>query len=77
MSADGEFDPGPEFREALRYGAMALVVGRDPDNPEQFGATVFYLEPPAERPRLKIAAVDLARVLRQAADELEAADVPL
>jgi hypothetical protein len=75
MSAPGDIDITREFRNAITYGTVAVVVGPDPDEPGEFGVEAFYIA--ADHARRQIAARDIAAALRLMADSIEADGVPL
>jgi hypothetical protein len=77
VSAAEEFDPAPEFLDAMRYAAFAVLVGPDPDDPDHLSGQVFRLTPTQDRPRRAVAASDGAAMLRQVADELAVDGEPL
>lgn len=78
MSAprEDEFVISPQLREALRYGAVVVTVGPDPDSPEEFLTDFFHIQPD-EMPRRGIPAADIADGLRRMADVIEAKGEPL
>ncbi|WP_433579242.1 hypothetical protein [Nocardia brasiliensis] len=66
-----------DFVDALRYGAVAVVVGHNPDEPDTMRVEAFRLVPPISLPRKMITAADTAHALRWIADGLESDGHPL
>ncbi|WP_433660764.1 hypothetical protein ACQPW1_00295 [Nocardia sp. CA-128927] len=67
----------PDLADALRYGAVAVVAGHNPDDPDTMRVEAFRLVPPIALPRKTIAATDAAHALRWMADSLESDGRPL
>ncbi|WP_433658079.1 hypothetical protein ACQPW1_39830 [Nocardia sp. CA-128927] len=60
----------PDLADALRYGAVVVVIGHNPDDPDTMRVETFRLVPPLSVPRKVIAAIDVARALQWTADEV-------
>ena len=61
----------PDMIEALAYGAIAVVVGLDPDRPDELVAQTYQLVPSDGRERRLMSPNAIAAALRRIADELE------
>ncbi|WP_280441051.1 hypothetical protein [Nocardia brasiliensis] len=70
-------DLPPDLADALRYGAVAVIIGHNPDQPDTMRVEAFRLVPPISLPRRIIAAADTAHALRWMADSLESDGRPL